>query len=171
MRIIDIPEYQDRKQLFTMEQSAPLVEAVKKMKERKYGSVIVTDKGKLCGIFTERDLLNKVVAEDIDIHTLKLRDIMTQNVQTAHVEDNIYDSMERMTKGRFRHLPVIDDAGELIGMVSQGDFVAISWQQLFTQLKDKTKASFFTFTQIWMLILGVVGYSILIFLLFYWMEK
>jgi CBS domain-containing protein len=171
MRIIDIPEYRDRKQLFTMEKETLLIDAVKKMKELNCGAVMVTEDNKLCGIFTERDLLIKVVGSDLKIKGLKLADVMTSNIQTAHVDDDVYESMSRMTRGKFRHLPVIDNNGALVGIISQGDFISVSWQQLFEQLKNKTKASFLTFTQIWMLVLGLIGYSVLMYLLFAWLEK
>jgi CBS domain-containing protein len=171
MRIIDIPEYKNKKQLFTLEKETYIIDAVKKMQEWQCGSVVVTEGGKMCGIFTERDLLNKVVAADLELKGLQLKDVMTTNVQTAHFEDDVYASMERMTKGKFRHLPITDDSGQLVGMISQGDFNYITWHQLFNQLTNKTKASFFGFTQIWMLLLGMLGYSVLIYIIFSWAKK
>lgn len=161
MRIIDIPEYKDKKQLLMLEKSTALIDAAKIMKKMNYGAVVVTDKQKLCGIFTERDLLMKVVAEGRETKDLTLSDVMTPNVQTANVNDEIYDCMRRMTSGRFRHLPIINDEGDVTGMISQGDFVAITWGQLLGQLKTKTKTSFFNYTQLWMLGIGALAYAII----------
>lgn len=160
MRISDIPEYKDKKQLLMLEKSTLLIDAAKTMKKMNYGAVVVTDKKKLCGIFTERDLLMKVVAEGKDTKGLKLADVMTSNVQTANVNDEISDSMQRMTEGRFRHLPIVNDAGDVTGMISQGDFVAITWGQLLGQLKTRTKTSFFSYTQLWMLGIGALVYAL-----------
>jgi CBS domain-containing protein len=92
-----------------------VVEAARKMKKLNYGAVIVHDDAKkLCGIFTERDLLMKVAAEDREIKGLILGDIMTTNIQTANVNDEIYDCMRRMTEGRFRHLPIVNDNPRLV---------------------------------------------------------
>jgi signal-transduction protein with cAMP-binding, CBS, and nucleotidyltransferase domain len=171
MQIIDIPEYKDRKNLLIMEQATPVLDAVAKMKTLNCGSVMVTCDSKLCGIFTERDLLMRVVAANLDLTSLKLEDVMTKDVQTAKAHDGIYESMERMTTGHFRHLPVINNSGQVIGMVSQRDFVAITWQQLFEQLKNKTKYSFLSFSSTWMLTLGMLLYSALIAAIFSWLKK
>lgn len=161
MRIIDIPEYKDKKQLLMLDKETALLDAAKTMKKMNYGAVIVTDKKKLCGIFTERDLLMKVVAEGRDIKTLKLSDIMSTKVQTANVNDEVYDCMRRMTEGRFRHLPIVNDEGAVSGMVSQGDFVAITWGQLIGQFTKKAKTSFFSYTQLWMLVIGALAYAVI----------
>jgi CBS domain-containing protein len=162
MRIIDIPEYKDKKQLLMLSKDMTVVEAARKMKKLNYGAVIVHDDAKkLCGIFTERDLLMKVAAEDREIKGLILADIMTTNIQTANMNDEIYDCMRRMTEGRFRHLPIINDKGDVTGMISQGDFVAITWQQLLSQLKTRTKTSFFSYTQLWMLAIAGISYVLI----------
>jgi len=162
MRIIDIPEYKDKKQLLMLSKDMTVVEAARKMKKLNYGAVIVHDDAKkLCGIFTERDLLMKVAAEDREIKGLILADIMTTNIQTANMNDEIYDCMRRMTEGRFRHLPIINDKGDVTGMISQGDFVAITWQQLLSQLKTRTKTSFFSYTQLWMLAIAGLSYVLI----------
>lgn len=161
MRIIDIPQYKDKKQLLMLDKDTILIDAAKIMKEMNYGAVIVTDQKKLCGIFTERDLLMKVVAEGKNVQVLKLANIMTINVQTANVNDEVYDCMRRMTEGRFRHLPIVNDQGEVSGMVSQGDFVAITWGQLLGQFTTKAKTSFFSYTQLWMLVIGALAYALI----------
>ena len=170
MKIVDIPEYRDRKHLLIMSKEDLVIDAVKQMRDLNLGSVIVVSGGKLCGIFTERDLLVKVVANQVLITDLKLEDVMTKEVQTAHFEDGVYESMERMTNGRFRHLPVVDDNGELTGMVSQRDFVAITWQQLFEKIRNKTRTSFFSFSSVWMLCIGMALYSLLILFIFSWVR-
>ncbi|MCO5575304.1 hypothetical protein L7F22_029104 [Adiantum nelumboides] len=126
MKIIDIPKFKDKSQLLLLDKETTLHEAAKKMKELNYGAVIVTNQRNLCGIFTERDLLMKVAAEGREIKNLKLADVMTVNIKTAHVDDSVYDLMRRMSQGRFRHLPIVDKNGRISGMISQGDFVALT---------------------------------------------
>jgi CBS domain-containing protein len=165
MKIIDVPEYINRKQLVTLEQEACLTDAISKMREFKVGSILVTHHGKLCGIFTERDLLMKIVGEGIDLDKTKLSEVMTTKLQTANAQDYIQESMKRLTEKKIRHLPVVDDKGQLVGIISQGDFVYLSWSQLFQQLTSKTKNSFFSLTQIWMLVIGLIGYLIFIYII------
>ena len=164
MKIIDFPQYTKDKLLVTLEQEAYLIEAIRKMQDVKVGSILVTHQGKLCGIFTERDLLMKIVGTDIDIYRTKLMDVMTVKLHTSNVQDDVQESMKRMTEQKIRHLPVIDDKGQLVGIISQGDFVYLSWSQLFQQLKSKTKTSFFSLSQVWMLAIGLIGYVILIYI-------
>lgn len=165
MHIVDIPEFKDKKAILTLNKDTALYEAAATMKKHNYGAAAVTDKdGKLVGIITERDFLMKVVAEKKDIAKLKVSDVMTTNVKTAKINDTVYDSMRRMTQGRFRHLPIVDDNGVVTGMVSQGDFVAITWMQLFEQFKNRTKTSFLTHTQIWTIVIAILVYVTLLVL-------
>lgn len=164
MKIIDFPQYTKHKTLVTLEQEVYLIEAIRKMQDFKVGSILVTHQGKLCGIFTERDLLMKIAGTDIDINKTKLMDVMTVKLHTSNVQDYVQESMKRMTEQKIRHLPVIDDKGQLVGIISQGDFVYLSWSQLFQQLKSKTKSSFFSLSQVWMLVIGLIGYVILIYI-------
>lgn len=162
MKIVDIPGYKDKKDLLLLDKELSVLEAVTQMKKMNYGAVMVVDSAnedKLCGMFTERDLLMKVVAEGKDVSSIKLKDVMTKKVQTAQADDTVYNSMRRMTTGRFRHLPIVDEKGKIIGLVSQGDFVAISWYQLYQQVKEKGKLSFTTYTQFWVFFIGFMAYT------------
>jgi len=165
MRITEIPEFKDKKQLLLLESTMTVEEAARQMKKFNYGAAVVVDNKKLSGIFTERDLLIKVAAEGKDYKSLLVADVMTTNVKTANLDDEVYDSMRRMTQGKFRHLPVIDDKGSVIGMLSQGDFVAATWPQLFNQLKSQTKISLLSNTQIWMLVFSLIAYISLMYIL------
>jgi CBS domain-containing protein len=158
MRIIDIPEFKDKTYVLTMPETATLIEAVETMAERNVGSVVVIKGTKVVGIFTERDLLTKVVGKKKKVEELNLNDVMTKNPKTAHMNDTVADSMRRMSQGKFRHLPIVDDEKNLIGIVSQGDFVAYTWYDIFNKLAHHTEKSFLTNTQLWMIILGLFAY-------------
>ena len=100
----------------------------------------MTEKGKLAGIFTERDLLRRVVADGLDIKKSKLRDVMTSDLKTAKADDTVADSLRRMSQGRFRHLPVTDENGAVCGMLSQGDFVAFTLSDVVARMSTAAKA-------------------------------
>ena len=117
---------------------------------------------KVVGIFTERDLLVKVVGKRKKPEELTLVDVMTKNPKTASMNDSVTDSMRRMSQGRFRHLPVVDDHNNLIGIISQGDFVAYTWYDIFNKVTGETKRSFLTNTQLWMLVLGPLAYLLVL---------
>ncbi len=162
MRIIDIPEFKDKTDVLTMPETANLMDVVVKMAERNVGSVVVVRDSKVVGIFTERDLLTKVVGKRKKTEDLALIDVMTKNPKTASLNDTVADSMRRMSQGHFRHLPVIDDKKNLIGIISQGDFVAYTWYDIFTKITNQTKRSFLSNTQVWMLVLGPLAYLLVL---------
>ena len=160
MRISDIPEFKDKSHVLTISKDTKIIDCVKKMSKHNYGSIIIAEKNKPIGIFTERDLLNKVIAKDIDPKKDAVEKVMTKDLATAKSDDQISTTLRRMSQGHFRHMPIVDADGNINGIISQGDLVSYSWSEIFHFLGQKTKSSFMTHTQIWMLIiaLGVYGY-------------
>lgn len=161
MKIIEIPEFKDRGNVLQLSPTTTVLDACHEMAKKNYGSCLITDKGVLKGIFTERDLLIKVTAKGLDPKKTQLKDVMSTDPKTAHIEDDIFESLRRMNAGRFRHLPVVDEKKHVIGIVSQGDFVALTWGQFFQRFQQYTKSSFSTHTQLWMIFLGVLAYTLL----------
>ena len=100
---------------------ATVLEAAALMNERGIGSVVVIDDQKrLAGIFTERDVLRRVVAEQRDPATTKLADVMTSPVACAAPHTTLDEIRNVMRQRRIRHLPVADRK-RVVGMVSIGD--------------------------------------------------
>lgn len=94
--------------------------AVREMNRHNIGSVVVLDDVELVGIFTERDVLVRVVAVDLDAETTPVQQVMTQDPVCVTPEMSVEDAMLLVTERRFRHLPVMHD-GALRGLVSSGD--------------------------------------------------
>jgi len=139
IKIKDMQEFRDRKKVLTMEEETKLSKAVEAMVKARCGSVVVTKgkKGeKIAGIVTERDLMTKVLYNDMDYKSLKLNDVMTSKVRTANMNDSITDCLSLMSEGCFRHLPIVDDKNKLIGMMSQRDFVAYTWSEVWNKVKE-----------------------------------
>lgn len=105
----------------------PIGEAVRRMMEKRIGSLLVMEDGKLVSIITERDVMAAVDRYDGQITELRVRDMMASQLITCSTRDNVDEIMELMfnnpAKRRIRHLPVVDD-GELRGIVSISDVVA-----------------------------------------------
>jgi len=93
------------------------------MNERGIGCVSVTDDGARVGIFTERDVLRRVVAERRDPANTLLRDVMTSPVVTCSAEASLEACQAVITEKRIRHLPVVDASG-LVGIITSGDIMA-----------------------------------------------
>ena len=98
-------------------------EAAKKMRDYKVGALMVVENDTLSGIFTERDLMTRVIAEGHDAKKVKVSEYMTSSVATAPPETPISEAANLMSQNRIRHLPVIQD-GKLFGLVSSGDILA-----------------------------------------------
>jgi CBS domain-containing protein len=98
--------------------------AVQRMNERKIGALLVTDGGRAVGIFTERDVLVRVVAAGLDPHATPVNEVMTRNPVVIRPEATVNEAMRVTTGRRCRHLPVVDDGG-LRGLISLGDLT--SW--------------------------------------------
>ena len=107
----------------TIEPIADLTAAVQLLAARRIGAIVIRGaEGLLAGILSERDIVRTVAQHGIAALSMSVAQVMTHNVATCGEEDTIASLMERMTAGKFRHLPVVVE-GELKGIVSIGDVV------------------------------------------------
>jgi len=116
--------------VFTIEPTATLAGAAKLLAERKIGALVVTGPDhRVVGIVSERDIVQELAASGAAALDLPLTEVMTRKVITCSASDTISSVMERMTAGKFRHLPVLDQ-GRLAGIVSIGDVVKHRLQEM-----------------------------------------
>lgn len=106
-----------RKKLLTASPAMTAAEAAKRMAKRNVGAVMVVEAGKLVGIFTERDVVYRVVARGLDAAATRLADVMTPNPLTVSAEDAFGLALMLMHENGFRHAPVVED-GRPVGIVS-----------------------------------------------------
>lgn len=95
-------------------------EAAVRMAEHKVGAILILDKGQLIGIFTERDLLNRVIAKSLDPDATTLSQVMSADPRTISADKPLAYALVMMDDGGYRHVPVMDN-GVPIGMVSARD--------------------------------------------------
>jgi signal-transduction protein with cAMP-binding, CBS, and nucleotidyltransferase domain len=139
MKIKDRPEFKNKAPAFALRSDEMASAAIKTLAERNIGSVVIVDDDmKVRGIVTERDLVKKLLGGGLDPKTTPLSRIMTTDVRTAHPGDQVIDWLRLMSNERFRHLPVVDDDGRLINILSQGDFVSYTWPELLLNFREKT---------------------------------
>ena len=161
-RLMDRPEYRLKQQPLTCLPTTSVFEAVLKMSEKNYGAVIViNDEKKVIGIVTERDVMNKVVANELDVHATVLSDIMTENPRVARETDDLIDWLRIMSNERFRCLPVIDDNGQIKAVFTQGDFVSYTWPDLMYQMKSIATATLSKNWAVFLIAGGVALYSLI----------
>ena len=97
-----------------------IMDAVRRMNERQIGSVLVMEGKRLAGIFTERDVLTRVVPQRLDPTKTPVAEVMTRQPVVIPPTTTVQEAMMVVTDTRRRHLPVVED-GQVLGMVSSGD--------------------------------------------------
>jgi len=104
----------------TLPRNASVFEAARVMRDSDIGDVVVIDKGQMCGIFTDRDVVIRVLAAGRDPTTTKLADICTQALTTVAPTDSLDQAVQCMRQQAIRRLPVVEN-GRVVGIVSLGD--------------------------------------------------
>jgi CBS domain-containing protein len=110
------------KALVYVHPGATVFEAAFMMARARIGAVVVLDEGRLIGIFTERDLLNRVIVPGEDPRAARIAEVMTRNVVVAQAEDSCRQCLETMQKVGCRHLPIVE-GDRLIGIISMRDLL------------------------------------------------
>lgn len=110
------------RQVYTIEKGVTVSQAVREMNEKGVGALVVTESGRPIGMFTERDVLRRVVDADKDPAMTRVSSVMTRNVVAIAPADRVEEVMALMTERRMRHLPVVE-SGQLIGLISIGDLM------------------------------------------------
>jgi CBS domain-containing protein len=106
----------------TMAGDVSLADLVTTLAEKRIGAVVIVDGGDISGIISERDIVRALARHGADALGRKAAEFMTSKIVTCGPEDTIHGVMQKMTDGRFRHLPVVHH-GKLAGIVSIGDIV------------------------------------------------
>lgn len=116
--------------VFTLAPSATLAEAAKLLSEKRIGAIIVSKDGKHpAGILSERDIVRELGKRGVACMTDSVESVMTSKLIGCVKSDSADDVMQKMTDGRFRHMPVMD-GDEMIGLVSIGDVVKARLSEL-----------------------------------------
>ena len=129
-----------RTPLVTVRPEASVMEAVRTMAEESIGAVAVTDQNRLVGMFSERDLMLRVVSEKLDPERTQVREVMTSPVETIHRNSTADDALKVMLEKHIRHLPITDH-GKLCGMISMRSVLHDKVEELTDQL-DSLEAYF-----------------------------
>jgi CBS domain-containing protein len=118
------------REVFTIEPGANLAAAAKLLAEKRIGTVLILGADRrLVGIISERDIVQALAARGVAALDETVSQTMTRKVETCTENETIGSIMERMTKGKFRHVPVVEQ-GRLVGIVSIGDVVKHRLQEM-----------------------------------------
>lgn len=107
--------------VYTISPGASVLDAVEAMNSRKIGALMVTEQGKVVGIFTERDVLRRVIGEMRRPSATAVSEVMSRNVVCVPPDTDLDEVSQLMKDRRIRHVPVCDREDNLVGMISIGD--------------------------------------------------
>ncbi|NLA38313.1 MAG: CBS domain-containing protein [Methanomicrobiales archaeon] len=120
-----------QKQVVAVSPDTPVVEVARIMKEKNVGSVIViSGDGRPVGILTDRDLVVRIMAQERDPGEVRSREVMTRNLITFRDSMGIYEAIRKMADEGIRRMPIVDDAGILIGIVTLDDIIRMLGEEM-----------------------------------------
>ncbi len=115
-----------------------VLEAAREMNAKRIGALAVTDGDKVVGIFTERDIMTRVVAVNLDAAKTRVEEVMTCPVVCCRPDSSQAECMQVFTDKHIRHLPVVED-GKLVGIVTSGDLLAREVAERQEKIDDLSK--------------------------------
>lgn len=115
----------------TIRPERPVSDAVKVLSTRRIGALVVSHTGAdILGIVSERDIIRRMGESGLGALEQPIDSIMTQPVETCFTSETALEVLARMTEGRFRHMPVTDSNGQMLGILSIGDVVKARLQEI-----------------------------------------
>lgn len=127
----------------TIDPEATVLDAARKMTTAKVGALAVIENDRLVGIFSERDLMARVVAEGLDPGATKVRAVMTSDLVVADADDTLEACLSRMKQLHVRHLPVVSQ-NKLVGMLSVRNLLEVADTVKEEQIKWFTNYVYYT---------------------------
>ena len=137
-QVSDILEGKGR-EVLRIDASATVYDAIVRMVEGTVGALLVYEGDRLAGIVTERDYLRRVTLQDRDERTTPVGEIMTPELVFVGPDASVEECMAVMTDRRIRHLPVVTDEREVVGLVSIGDVVKFQSREQSVQIRFLTE--------------------------------
>ncbi|MDB5292473.1 MAG: putative signal transduction protein with domain [Phycisphaerales bacterium] len=100
------------------------LQAIQKMNQHRIGAMVVMDADRVAGIFTERDVMQRVVGEQMNAADISVGEVMTRDVVCCSPDASLEEMSEIMRSRRIRHIPICEEDGALVGLISIGDLNA-----------------------------------------------
>jgi CBS domain-containing protein len=126
-------------QIWFIDPAATVYEALQVMADKGIGALLVMQNNRLLGVISERDYARKIILTGRSSKTTPVSDIMSSPARTVSLDTTVDDAMRIMTEHRIRHLPVLDGAAKVAGIISVGDLVKwiiTSHEQTIEQLES-----------------------------------
>lgn len=125
--------------IITIKPTASVADAARLLSEKRIGAIVASDDGKApLGILSERDIVRELSKRGAAVLELPVSELMTHKLVTCTTGEDALAILDRMTKGRFRHMPVVNEGGEMIGLISIGDAVSARLNELHAEKEALT---------------------------------
>lgn len=129
-----VGEIIEGKDFYCVGKDQTVLEAAQLMTEHQIGAVPVLDENRLVGIFSERDLMTRVVAKGLDVKVTRIEEVMTKDIIVAEAGESYESCLKKMKQISARHLPVVS-GNQLIGMVSMRDLLLLDLSEKDQEIK------------------------------------
>ena len=126
LAVFKIPE------VVSLPPTSTVLDAAQKMAEHHIGSIVVMEGETLVGIFTERDLLNRVISKGLHPKDIALSEAMSKNVRTVSVQDSVEGCYQKMQDTKCRHIPLVD-GDKVVGIVTMRNILEFLTEQMKTE--------------------------------------
>ena len=120
--------------LFAVRRNATVAEAARTMVEKNVGIVAVLDADRLIGVFSERDVVRRVIDKGLDPHTTVVEEVMTRNLVIADENEDYHTAMRTMDQANIRHLPVVRNM-QVVSMLSIRDLMRVDMERMGEELR------------------------------------
>ena len=128
-----------RKNVISIEGSAPVTEVAELMKKHGLGSVVVSKNKRGEGIITEKDIVYSVVAKGADASKINAEDIMSTPLKVVTPETSLEETARMMKRFNVKRFPVVNERNELVGMITEGDITG-TFPSIIDLLEEKARA-------------------------------
>lgn len=129
------------RKLVVTEPDSKISEVAKIMEREDVGCVLVLYDDKPRGLITDRDIVTRVIAKNIDVDDCTVENVMTESLQTVKETDGIFDCIESMRGAGVRRIPVVDEMGRAVGIISFGDLLKVLSKE-FAELTSTIQPTF-----------------------------
>jgi len=126
------------RKLVTIEPDAKVADAAKLMEKENVGSVLILDNGKPRGLLTDRDIVVRCIAKNVDVDDCSVENVMTESLHTVKEVDGIFDCIKAMREAGVRRIPVVDNKGHAVGIISFGDLLAVLGKEIYEVTQTTT---------------------------------
>jgi CBS domain-containing protein len=131
MKVSVILQKKGSSEIATIQPDATVSDAVGELSRRRIGALVVSrDGAEIAGILSERDVVRRLGEEGPRVLARPVRELMTSKVETCTDDHTAFDLLDRMTGGRFRHMPVVGADGRMTGILSIGDVVKARLEEI-----------------------------------------